>query len=187
VIIEGLITCASEHGPHVSALGPVVDAELTRWTLRPFQTSRIFALLRSNPTCVFHVIDDALPIVRLVLGQEPQVTFERSESGGWIIREACHWYQLEVQSWDLRTERSEAQARRVDHGVLRPFWGWNRAKHALLEAAILISRSHLVPRAELDAALDALRLPIEKTAGEREIEAWQLIQAWRSCGEMLGG
>ena len=179
MIIEGLITCDSQHGPHVSALGPVVNAELTEWTLRPFQSSRIFALLQANPSCVFHVIDDPLPIVRLVLGMPPQLTFDQLEGGAWAIREACHWYRLEVHSWKLDNQRSEAQAHRVDHGVLRPFWGWNRAKHALLEAAILISRAHIIPPPELRQSLDALRSPIEKTAGARESDAWALIEAWR--------
>jgi hypothetical protein len=179
VIIEGLITCASDQGPHVSALGPVVNPNLTEWQLRPYQTSRIFALLRANPTCVFHVIDDALPVVRLVLGLEPELTFDQLECGAWVVREACHWYRLEVESWNLDEARSEARARRVEHGVLRPFWGWNRAKHALLEAAILISRAEFTPPAQLDAALEALRSPIEKTAGPREFKAWELIEHWR--------
>lgn len=179
MIIEGLISSAGPSGPHVSALGPVVDEELTQWTLRPFQTSRIFRLLRANPVCVFHVIDDALPIVRLVLGLEPQLTFDEGPGGGWIIREACHWYRLEVQRWNMVSPRSEAEAVCTDRGVLRPFWGWNRAKHALLEGAILISRQHMLAADELDAALERLRSPIEKTAGPRELEAWQLIENWR--------
>ena len=184
MIVEGLITCADEAGPHVSALGPVVDVDLTEWTLRPFQTSRIFALLRSNPICVFHVIDDVLPIVRLVLGLEPQLHMERLPSGGWIVREACHWYQLEITAWNTDNVRSEARARRVDHGVLRPFWGWNRAKHALIEAAILISRAHLSSPHEVRAELERLKAPIEKTAGPRELEAWRLIGDWRASKQL---
>lgn len=180
MIIEGLITCGNESGPHVAALGPVVNEELTEWTLRPFQTSTIFTLLRSNPTCVFHVIDDALSIVELVLGQSPQLTFEQLDSGGWMVREACHWYQLEVHSWKLQDQRSEAQARLVAQGDNRPFWGWNRAKHALLEAAILISRAGIIPADQLSRQLDQLQSPIEKTAGPRELAAWQLILNWRA-------
>jgi hypothetical protein len=33
---------------------------------------------------------------------------------------------------------------------------------------------------QLCAALDGLRSPIEKTAGPRELIAWQLIVAWRA-------
>lgn len=180
MIIEGLITCRSENGPHVAALGPVVNQELTEWTLRPFQTSRIFALLREQPTCVFHVVDDVLPIVQLVLGHEPQLAYQELPSGDWMLPAACHWYQLEITSWNLESQRSEARARLIAQSVIRPFWGWNRAKHALLEAAILISRAHITEPAELSAALDRLRQPIEKTAGPRELVAWHLIIEWRA-------
>ena len=180
MIIEGLVTCQSDSGPHVAALGPVVNEELTEWTLRPFQTSRAFALLRANPTCVFHVVDDVLPIVQLVLGHEPQLAYEQLPSGDWILPAACHWYQLEITSWNLENQRSEARARLVADADVRPFWGWNRAKHALLEAAIIISRSHITSASELASALDRLRSPIEKTAGPRELIAWQLIVQWRT-------
>lgn len=184
MIIEGLITCASGSEPHVAALGPVVNEELTQWTLRPFQSSRVFSLLRANPVCVFHVIDDALPVVQLVLGHSSSLTFEQLASGGWLIREACHWFKLEIEDWNLDAPRSEARARLTAQGTLRPFWGWNRAKHGLLEAAILISRVHLMSVEELEAALDRIEPAIHKTAGPRELTAWGLVQSWRQQRRM---
>lgn len=181
MIIEGIITCDSNSGPHAAALGPVVNEELTHWTLRPFQSSRVFSLLRANPVCVFHVIDDALPIVEMVLGQAPSLTFEPLSGGGWLVREACQWYQLEIDTWNLDGQRSEARARLTAQGTLRPFWGWNRAKHGLLEAAILISRAHLITKEELETNLDRIEPAIIKTAGPREQTAWQLIHSWRAC------
>ncbi len=186
MIIEGLITSAgtagSEH-PHVAALGPVVNPELTQWTLRPFQSSKIFGLLRANPRCVFHVIDDALPVVQLVLGREADFSFQTTASGAWIIEQACRWYELEIERWDVSGPRSEATARVIQQGELRAFWGWNRARHALLEAAILISRAQLMQPGELQRQLSALRSAIEKTAGPREQLAWSLIEQTHLSGE----
>ena len=191
MIIEGLITCASrgDKQPHVAALGPVVNPELTQWTLRPFQSSTIFSRLRDNPRCVFHTLDDALPLVQLVLGHTPDLTFRAidadsrpaDECDAWVIEQACHWYELEIVSWDITGPRSEAVARLVRQGSLRTFWGWNRAKHALLEAAILISRKHLITADDLRQQLAALRSPIEKTAGPRELAAWALIEKARAA------
>lgn len=177
MIIEGLITCAArgQAQPHVAALGPVVDPELSRWTLRPFQSSKIFSLLRENSRCVFHTHDDVLTVVQLVLGQSPELTFREIDSGVHVIQQACHWYELEIEAWDVSGPRSEATAILKRHGDLRPFWGWNRAKHALLEAAILLSRAHLMQPVELREMLDRLRSAIDKTAGPRETQAWELI------------
>ncbi len=182
MIIEGLITCtptrsaAAPSAPHVAALGPVVNPELTSWKLRPFQSSKIFSLLQQNPRCVYHSHDDALVVVQLVLGHTPELSFRTLDSGVQVIEQACHWFELEIEAWDISGPRSEATARLIRQGDLRPFWGWNRAKHALLEAAIHISRAHLMQPGELQTQLLSLRTPIEKTAGPREQEAWRLIE-----------
>jgi hypothetical protein len=58
---------------------------------------------------------------------------------------------------------------------LRDFFGFNRAKHAVLEAAILATRLHLLPLRDVESQLAALRVLVEKTAGPREREAFELI------------
>ena len=67
-------------------------------------------------------------------------------------------------------------ARIVHAGTLRDFFGFNRAKHAVVEAAILATRVHLLPREEIQAELSRLRIPVEKTAGPREREAFALLE-----------
>ncbi|MCA9132030.1 MAG: DUF447 family protein [Planctomycetales bacterium] len=177
MIIEGLLTTENIDGtPHVAPMGPVVNEPLTQWTMRPFQSSTTFRLLRSNPQCVFHVVDDVLPVVQAALGQPPELDFHRGPSGGWVITSACHWYRLCVRDWDLSRPRSEARAELLEQEVLRPFWGWNRAKHAVLEATILATRLHLADRALIREDFAKLATAVEKTAGPREWQAWNLLQ-----------
>jgi hypothetical protein len=57
----------------------------------------------------------------------------------------------------------------------RPFFGFNRAKHAVIEAAILATRLHLISRHEVSTALTFLAPAVEKTGGPTELQAWQLI------------
>ena len=74
LIIEGLLVTAKEDGaPHVAPMGPVVNAELSEWTLRPFASSTTFKLLRARPVAVFHVVDDVLPVVQAALGMEDRI------------------------------------------------------------------------------------------------------------------
>ncbi len=177
MIIEGLLTTINEGGQaHVAPMGPVVNPELTEWTLRPFATSTTFRLLRQRPSAVFHVIDDVLPVVQAALGMVPDLDFEKHHSGCWIIADCCHWFRLEVVDWDLSAQRSVAKAVVIESGVKRPFWGWNRAKHAVLEATILATRLHLADRFAIADDLATLRKAVEKTAGEREWTAWNLVQ-----------
>jgi hypothetical protein len=56
-----------------------------------------------------------------------------------------------------------------------PFQGFNRAQAAVLEAAILVSRLHMLPRDKIERDLAYLQTAVEKTAGPREIEAWSWL------------
>ena len=58
----------------------------------------------------------------------------------------------------------------------RPFWGWNRAKHSILELAIIASRAQMLERAVIDDELNRHGIIIEKTAGPREMAAWELLK-----------
>jgi len=176
VIIEGLLsTLRPDGGPHVAPMGPVVDEALESWLLRPFQSSTTFQLLRAHPRCIFHVVDDVLPIAQAALGFPVELTYTRHPAGGWIADAACHWLELEVLDWKLDAQRSEGRAVVVSRGFMRPFWGWNRAKHAVLEATILATRLHLADRDAILEDLARLSIVVEKTAGPRERLAWELV------------
>ena len=56
-----------------------------------------------------------------------------------------------------------------------PFRGFNRAQAAVIEAAILVSRLHMLPPEKIDAEMDYLAIAIDKTAGPREREAWSWL------------
>jgi hypothetical protein len=66
-------------------------------------------------------------------------------------------------------------ARVVGHGRVRDFLGFNRAKHAVLEAAILATRIHLVPADELSGEVSRLERIVEKTGGRQETLAFALL------------
>jgi len=62
-----------------------------------------------------------------------------------------------------------------------PFTGFNRAKAAVVEAAILVSRLHFLPREKVEAEIAYLAIAVEKTAGAEEAEAWAwLMEAIRA-------
>ena len=71
--------------------------------------------------------------------------------------------------------RSRIDTRTVHHGVRREFIGFNRARHAVLEAAIYATRVHLLDRSFLLSEVDRLQVIVNKTAGPRELEAMDLL------------
>jgi hypothetical protein len=76
-----------------------------------------------------------------------------------------------VVELDDSTERTHIVAEVVHTGRLRDFVGFNRARHAVLEAAILATRLHLTGAEPVVAEFERLQVMIDKTGGEREQQA----------------
>jgi hypothetical protein len=81
-----------------------------------------------------------------------------------------------VRSIDTSSERVKIEAEVVHMGVLREFFGFNRAKHAVLEAAILATRFGLLNLDEVTAEFRKLRVIVDKTGGPAEVEAFDFLQ-----------
>jgi hypothetical protein len=181
MILEGLITTLDADGqPHLAPMGPIVDARLDRLWLRPFDTSITFANLKRARAGVFHVTDDVELIARAAVGAAAPLPRLIPATGvtGVILADACRWYAFEVESIDESGERTSVVARVVGRGVQRDFFGFNRAKHAVVEAAILATRIHILPCQEIGAELARLAAPVIKTGGAAERRAFEFLQTY---------
>jgi hypothetical protein len=94
---------------------------------------------------------------------------------GAVLQAACSWRELQVLTIDATPPRSRIEARVVHGGVVREFMGFNRARHAILEAAILATRTHLLPAEQIRDEYARLQVIVDKTAGPREHEAMALL------------
>lgn len=178
MILEGLVTSLNSAGDvNLAPMGPIVDESMTRLILRPFQTSTTFQNLRQQPFGVFHVVDDVLLIAQAALHRLESMpeTFPAARIPGRVLKDCCRWYEFEVTVCDESSERTRLEANVVHTGRIRDMFGFHRARHAVLEATILATRLHLLPEHEIRAQLAALASPVEKTAGERERQAFALV------------
>lgn len=181
MILEGIVTSLDEAGAvNVAPMGPIVDESMTVLRLRPFQSSRTYQNLKVRPQGVFHVVDDVLLLARAAIGRLDTLPelFPAERVRGVVLASACRWYEFEIETLDDTQERTDIRARVVHCGRLRDFFGFNRAKHAVVEAAILATRVHLLPRDEILKQFAALEVPVQKTAGPREREAFELLKEY---------
>ena len=88
-----------------------------------------------------------------------------AEPGGPILKEAL---------------RLEARVVAVHEG--RPFLGFNRARHAVVEGSILVTRLHLLGADEVRRQFRELAVLVEKTGGPREHEAFRLLEEKVAAG-----
>ena len=94
---------------------------------------------------------------------------------GVRLADCCSWREVEVHGIDSSPPRSRIHATVVHRGARREFIGFNRACHAVLEAAIYATRVHLLPRTLIDSEFARLQIIVDKTAGPREAEAMALL------------
>lgn len=178
MIVEGLVTSISSDGKvNVAPMGPIVGGDFECLLLRPFQPSTTFTNLSQTRCGVFHVIDQIDVIARAAIGRLDYLpAMSRAATvNGFVLDDCCRWFEFEVDSVDATDARSRMPATIIHRGERRPFYGFNRARHAVLEAAILATRLHLIPRSEIEAALSFLKPAVEKTGGATEKSCFQML------------
>lgn len=178
MILEGVVTSQNPLGElNVAPMGPIVEPDMQRFVLRPFQTSTTYQNLKQHGFGVLHVVDDVLLLARAAIGclTEEPATFPALRISGRVLAGACRWYEFRVESIDDSEQRTRIEAVVEHTGRLRDSFGFNRAKHAVIEAAILATRIHLLPPDEINEQFVRLQTAVEKTAGPDEQAAFQLL------------
>jgi hypothetical protein len=178
MIVEGIVTTLNGADElNVAPMGPVVDESMTQLLLRPFQTSTTYRNLKARPVGIFHIVDDVLLIAQAALDRLETVppTFDAQKVVGRVLSDCCRWYEFEITDCEDSEARTALTARVVHVGRIRDVFGFNRARHAVLEATILATRLHLIPEDEVRRQFTALASPVEKTAGPRELAAFALV------------
>jgi hypothetical protein len=180
MILEGIVTTVGEGGGvNVAPMGPRVEpGPLRAFLLRPFRTAQTYRNLRHHGEGVLHVTDDVLLLARAALGalEPPPQLRPARRVRGFVLADACRAYEFRVTAWDESGERVGISAEVVHAEALRDFFGFNRAKHAVVEAAILATRTDFLPLAEIEAEYRKLAVLVEKTGGEQERAAFAFLQ-----------
>jgi hypothetical protein len=186
VILEGIVTTLAADGAmNVAPMGPhlAVPYRLdlgVRFELKPYQTSTTYANLTACPEGVLHVHDDVLLLARAAVGQVIPLPATRTavKVRGQVLSDSCRAYEFVIAERDDSGPRVRLVAEIVHAHQLREFFGFNRAKHAVVEAAILATRTAFLPREQIMAEYERLAVLVQKTGGEREMEAFTFLQTY---------
>jgi uncharacterized protein len=174
MIIESILTTVDQGGTINFAPMGVEWAE-DQIVIKPFLETATFRNLQATGVAVVNITDDVYLFAQAAISSPQYPSFPASVVRGVVLDAACSWRELEVRSIDATPPRSRIETAVVHHGTRREFVGFNRARSAVLEAAILATRLHLIPRNEIEAELARLETIVDKTAGPREREAMALL------------
>jgi hypothetical protein len=174
VIIESILTSMAADGAiNFAPMG--VEWGESAIVLKPFLETTTFRNVRETRVAVVNLTDDAMLFAQGAISSPQFSWVPAAVVRGAVLEAATSWRELEVLSIDDTPPRSRIEARVVHQGIRREFLGFNRARHAVLEAAILATRTHLLPAEEIRAEYARLQVIVDKTAGPREREAMAML------------
>jgi hypothetical protein len=170
MIIESIVTTLDPAG-RVNCAPMGVEWGEETIVIKPFLETTTFRNLESTGAAVVNLTDDVMLFALGATGPAAFAWTPARRVRGAVLDAACSWRELEVIRADTTPPRSRFEMRVVHNEERRPFLGFNRARHAVLEAAILATRTHLIPPGEITRELARLQVLVDKTAGPREHEA----------------
>lgn len=184
MVLEGIVTTRNaDGGINLAPMGPRVDLsdegrpDFGRFLLRPFQTSLTYANLARDRQGVLHVVDDVLLLARAAISSDFSFPPVRPAANveGMVLVDCCRFFEFVIEEIDTTSDRAAFVARTVHTRHVRDFFGLNRAKHAVVEAAILATRRHLIDPVEMRESFARLQPLIEKTGGPDEERAFAML------------
>lgn len=170
-IRETIITTVDANGKvHIAPLG--IIAERDGWIIAPFRPSVTLDNLAAVPFAVASYTDDARIFAGCLTGRKDWPTVPVEGAPVPRLAAALAHSVLRVESIADDGVRPRHFCRIVQEETHAPFTGLNRARAAVLELAILVSRLGMLPSEKIEAEIAYLSIAIEKTAGPEEKEAW---------------
>jgi hypothetical protein len=181
MILEGILTTTSSNGAiHMAPMGPLVTPSFERLLFRPYRTSQSFQNLLKDGEGVFHVTDDVLLLAQAAVGRIEPIPehIPAARVKGFVLTDACRYFEFHVRSIDDTEDRVRIDAEVVHRKTLRDFFGFNRAKHAVVEAAILATRTEFLPLSSIHEDYRKLATLVEKTGGPKEKAAFKVLRTY---------
>jgi hypothetical protein len=170
-IRETIVTTADRNGKvHIAPIG--IIAEEDGWVIAPFRPSVTLDNLAEVPFAVANYTDDVRIFAGCLTGRRNWRTVSVEGFPVPRLKAALAHSVLHVESVSDDGVRPRHFCRVVSEATHAPFTGFNRAKAAVLELAILVSRLGMLPRDKVETEIGYLAIAIDKTAGPEEKEAW---------------
>ena len=174
MIIESILTTLDAGGAvNFAPMG--VEWGEEEIVLKPFLETTTFRNLQATGAAVVNLTDDVMLFAQGAISNAQFPAVPATVVRGVVLEAACSWREVRVRSLDATPPRARVVTGVVHRGVRREFLGFNRARNAVLEAAILATRTHLLPPDQIRDEFARLQVIVDKTAGPREREAMALL------------
>ncbi len=174
MIRETIVTTIDAAGRvHVAPFG--LTEHEGGWIIAPFRPSTTLDNLLAIPFAVANFTDDVRIFAGSLTGRIDWPLKPVDDFAVPRLAAALTHAELAVDTIEDDAERPRFLCRmqRIEHHDV--FLGLNRAKAAVIEAAILASRLDFLPRERIESEMTQLQIAVDKTAGPEEREAWNWL------------
>lgn len=174
MIYETLVTTVAADGVvHCAPMGAQHDGDEV--VLMPFRPSTTLDNILASGCAVLNTTTDVRIFAGCVTGRREWPTVPAEQIAGRRLAAALAHVELRLLRCDDDAQRPVLHLGRVVECNHAAFPGFNRAQAAVIEAAVLVSRLHMLAPDKVDRELVYLQIAIDKTAGPAELEAWRWI------------
>lgn len=171
MIFETIITSADLAGnPHVTPFGIKYEGEHV--IISPYKPSTTLDNILATKCAVMNLTDDVRVFAGAVCKRHNLPPLQTNNHAVPRLSDCLAHVELELLEVRDDATRPQLIMKKMAEFNHKPFTGFNRAQAAVIELAVLVSRLHLLPREKIQTELQYLQIAIDKTAGERELEAW---------------
>jgi uncharacterized protein len=171
MIREVIITTVDSSGAaHIAPFGLIAAQD--DWIIAPFRPSTTLANLREIPYAVANYTDDVRIFAGCLTGRRDWPLAPIAEFPVPRLAFALTHAELAVERVEEDSQRPRFFCRVLRQKQHAAFQGLSRAKAAVLELAVLVSRLDFLPRDKIEREIEYLQIAIDKTAGPQEKEAW---------------
>jgi hypothetical protein len=174
LIRETVVITADRDGRvHIAPIGLIAEGD--DWIIAPFRPSTTLNNLLAVPFATASHVDDVRVFAGCLTGRHDWPTVASEQVPVPRLASALSHAELAVSELTDHPQRPRLRCRVLRLISHAPVPGFNRAQAAVLEAAILVSRLHILPREKIEREMAYLQTAVDKTAGPREIEAWSWL------------
>jgi hypothetical protein len=177
MILETIITSVDEQGrAHVTPFGIRMQDGLV--VISPYKPSTTLDNILATKHAVLNLTDDVRVFAGALTRRQPWTLLHTETVEGYRLADTLAHKELKLVKVEQDAMRPQLFLEVVYEAQHKPFQGFNRAQAAVIELAVLVSRLARLPMEKITQEMSYLTIAIEKTAGPRELEAWNwLVEA----------
>jgi hypothetical protein len=174
MIYETIVTTVNTLGDaHTTPFGIRMQDGLV--VISPYKPSATLENILATENAVLSLTDDVRVFAGALTGRKTWSLTAAAKVYGFRLVDTLAHKELKlvkVEDDELRPQLFLEVVYEAQHAS---FQGFNRAQAAVIELAVLVSRLKRLPMEKIQQEMDYLRIAIDKTAGDRELEAWSWL------------